>query len=342
VEGESRRGNESSIWRPALSSGATLKGVGIGNLCRLSAPGEELCYGRELVLGRRREAGTLALSPWLKRLLGKPLVSGANLEAEVLVRLPELGGGGVVVNVFPRGEQLVARMGYGTRLVEAWIDSQEWALLDPPERRALPLPCRSGGGRDASATAPDAAELSPCPQLSWCLGVEITASPAHHWRQLRLIEGDGRPTRRGVIFSFFQHGEGLAVAVGLEDSGYPIADLIFDLANLRAGPRFAGDDAPHGGRLAVLCQNAFQRVDLPGYLEMGVPYGYGAGASEAVRSLVESGVPKQKLLTESLRLGDIERACVEWRSLLRHIAFAPDYDWERWLELKKAAGGWMG
>ena len=335
VDGESRRGDCAASWRPALSSGGTLKGVGVGNLCRLSASGEAVRYGRELVLGRRREGGTLALSPWLKRLLGKSLVSGPSIEAEVLARLPELGGGDVV-SIFPRGEQLIARIGYENRLVEAWIDSHGWALLDPPERRALPFPCRSGGAMDASITGSETVELSPCPQLSWCLGTEITASPAHHWRQLGLIEADGRPTRRGVIFSFFQHGEGLAVAIGLEDAGYPIADLIFDLANLRAGPRFAGDDSPHGGRLAVLCQNAFQRADLPGYLEMGVPYGYGAGASEAIRSVAEHGIPKQKLLTESLRLGDIERAFIEWRSLLRHIAFAPDYPWERWLELKGA------
>jgi hypothetical protein len=36
-------------------------------------------------------------------------------------------------------------------------------------------------------------------------------------------------------------------------------------------------------------------------------------------------------------LGDLERALVEWRSLLRHIVLAPDYDWERWRALKAAA-----
>jgi hypothetical protein len=36
-------------------------------------------------------------------------------------------------------------------------------------------------------------------------------------------------------------------------------------------------------------------------------------------------------------MGDIERALLEWRSILRHIAYAPEYDWERWTELKNAA-----
>ena len=50
-----------------------------------------------------------------------------------------------------------------------------------------------------------------------------------------------------MIFSFFHGGEGLAVAVALEDETYPIDELVFDLANIRAGPRFAGEDAPMGG-----------------------------------------------------------------------------------------------
>ena len=38
-----------------------------------------------------------------------------------------------------------------------------------------------------------------------------------------------------------------------------------------------------------------------------------------------------------LRTGDIERVRLEWRSLLRHLSHAPDLNWDRWLELKKAA-----
>ena len=37
------------------------------------------------------------------------------------------------------------------------------------------------------------------------------------WRKLGLIEEDGTPTRRGVIFSCFKGGEGLAIAAALED-----------------------------------------------------------------------------------------------------------------------------
>ena len=167
--------------------------------------------------------------------------------------------------------------------------------------------------------------------------MEITASPAYAWRQLGLIDVAGEPTQRGIIFSFFQRGEGLAVAAALEDESYPIEELVFDLANLRAGPRFAGDDSPYGGRLGALCQRVYERADLPGYLDMGVPLDYGAGASEVVREIVERGASRSRLLTESLRQGDLERALVEWRSLLRHIIWAPDHALPRWRALKSAA-----
>ncbi len=219
----------------------------------------------------------------------------------------------------PRGEQLFARFSFHEEPTRAWIDSHGAALVDPPERRDLPPACQG------------------CVELEWCTSVDISASPAFAWRQLGLIEPDGRPTRRGILFSYFHHGEGLAVAAALEDESYSMDDLVFDLANLRAGPRFAGDDSPYGGRLGALCQQTYRRADFPGYLEMGVPVDYGAGASEVVREMVEHQTPRQKMLTESLRQGDLERALIEWRSLLRHITWAPDYDWNRWRDLKAAA-----
>ena len=140
-----------------------------------------------------------------------------------------------------------------------------------------------------------------------------------------------------LIFSFFHHGEGRAVAAALEDASYAIEDLVFDLANLRAGPRFSGDESPFSGRLGALCQTIYQRADFDDYLTMGAPTEYGAGAAEIVRSIIEHDTPRAKLLTDAIRLGDLERALIEWRSVLRHIAHAPDYDWDRWRALQRAA-----
>lgn len=316
-------------WRPALSIARTLDQFGFGNLCKLETERSKR-YGREAILGTRRGDATLSLAPWLRRLLRKARLDPDALQREVVERLPMLMQQAVpkdhvipsamTLRFITRGDQLVARQDFSAVPATAFRDRHGRLLLAPPERRELPPVCRA------------------CPELqAYCERVEIITSPAFAWRRLGLIDVTGVPTPRGILFSFFHHGEGFAVAAALEDESYPIEELVFDLANLRAGPRFAGDDSPYGGRLGGLCQRVYDRADLPGYLDMGVPLDYGAGASEVVREIVERGAPRTRLLTESLRQGDVERALIEWRSVLRHIVWAPDYDLPRWRALKGAA-----
>lgn len=237
--------------------------------------------------------------------------------------LPEITGG-KIADIVTRAGTIYARIDFSENQIAAFIDSHGQALLDPPEREAIPLVCRG------------------CSELEHDLTTAITASPAYAWRQLGLVTEEGTPTRRGVLFSFFQAGEGLAIAAALEDETYPIDDLVFDLANIRAGPRFAGEEALLGGRLGILCQQIYGRADHPGYLEMGVPVQYGSGASEVIRELVSNPSARYRLTNESLRHGDIERALMEWRSLLRHIVGAPGLDWERWRALQKIAAHFIG
>jgi hypothetical protein len=246
-------------------------------------------------------------------------VSREEFENEVRPMLTDLVKPGTIVDWVMRGKLLLIRLDYANVPVNAHIDSAGNALIDPPERENLPDACRA------------------CDQLEYDKTVAIVNSPTYAWRHLGLVEPDGTPTRRGMIFSFFQGGEGCAIAAALEDETYSIDELVFDLANIRAGPRFAGEDAPMGGRLGILCQRVYRRADYPGYLTMGVPVQYGAGASEVVRALVADPRSKHKLTNELLRHGDIERALVEWRSILRHIVLAPGYPLSRWTELKAAA-----
>jgi hypothetical protein len=250
-------------------------------------------------------------------------LSRARFDEVVPPSLPELTGG-QIAEIITRTNTISARIDFSEVQVSAIIDLHGAALLDPPEREALPLVCRQ------------------CSELEHDMTAVITNSPAYAWRQLGLVEKDGTPTRRGVLFSFFHAGEGLAIAAGLEDETYPVDDLVFDLANIRAGPRFAGEDAPLGGRLGILCQQIYGRADHAGYLEMGVPVQYGSGASEVIRELVTQSTARYRLTNESLRHGDIERALMEWRSLLRHIVGAPDLDWERWRALQKLAAHYVG
>jgi hypothetical protein len=328
---------EDDRWQRALTVPHMLDAVGTGNLCKLR---EQNHYGRELPVATVLASGEVALVKWLKREVRKANVqrptpntqrpikevaarrgifSHEQFETEIRPQLVELVKPGTIVDWIMRGKLLSVRLDYADVPVNARIDSLGNALIDPPERENLPDVCRT------------------CDQLEHDKTVAIVNSPTYAWRHLGLVDLDGTPTTRGMIFSFFHGGEGLAVAVALEDETYPIDELVFDLANIRAGPRFAGEDAPMGGRLGILCQRVYRRADYPGYLTMGVPVQYGAGASEVVRALVADPRSKHKLTNELLRHGDIERALVEWRSILRHIVLAPAYPLSRWTELKAAA-----
>jgi hypothetical protein len=61
-----------------------------------------------------------------------------------------------------------------------------------------------------------------------------------------------------------------------------------------------------------------------------------------IRELVTNPSARYRMTNESLRHGDIERALMEWRSLLRHIVGAPALDWERWRALQKVAAHFIG
>ena len=309
-------------WIPALRVAKTLDRFPFGSLCRLRS---KKIYGREIPLGTSAAGKSeLQLVRALRKKFGARFISEARLQVKAGERIPEWSGGGALHEIVRRGNLLAAQIDFSEVRMRVRRDSLGKALLDPPAREALPPSCRN------------------CPQLEHDQTVEIVTSPAYAWRRLGLVEPDGTPTRRGVVFGFFQAGEGLAIAAALEDERYPIDDLIFDLANLRAGPRFAGEDSPLGGRLGALCQTIYQRADHPGYLQMGVPVHYGAGASEVIRELVENPGGRYRITTDLLRHGDIERALMEWRSLLRHTASAPDLDWPRWRELKERAAELLG
>lgn len=316
-------------WKPALQSAKFVASVGRGNLVKL--PGQ---YGREipvataisdhevrLIKGLRQRLEALDAGQWGGLNFPADGRLGTRVFHERLAPFAAaLAGGGDFVSFVRRGHAWNAQIALGSITALAIVDSTGRALHEPLVRKNYPACCQT------------------CPQLPVCEAGDPAMTPALAWHRLGLMEPDGTPTRRGTIFSFFHHGEGLAVAAALEQEEYAIDDLIFDLANLRAGHRFAGEtESPYGGRLGNLCQRVYGRGDYPGYLEMGVPLDYGDGAAEAVAELTRRPADRRRLLTDSLRLGDLERALTEWRSLLAHAAAAPDYEWERWREFQGAA-----
>jgi hypothetical protein len=314
---QEQRQKPSGRWIPAESMASVISPLGKGNLCRL--PGPTKRYGKEIHLGSRLGDGSLQLARWIHPLFGKKIVTHAELASLLLPRLPDFTGGGTAVGLVPRNDQLFVHLSFGGIKSEAIKDSSGKWLRTPPARRTSPEICES------------------CRHRQTCSTATSFNSPAHAWRELGLIEPDGTPTSRGILFSFFQHGEGLAIAAAIEDTNYPIDDLLFDVADLRGGPRFSAEDGGELGRLALCCQKTFGNADFEGYLRFGIPCDYGPGAAEVVRNIVEHRIGPHRLLSETVRTGDIERAVLEWRSLLRHIGYAPDYPSDRWMELKRAA-----
>lgn len=240
------------------------------------------------------------------------------LESRIIPLLPQLTEGGNPHEIFEHNNTIYARLDYSQAQVMARTDSLRVPLLNPPKRAvappAFPSFAEIAGGQKTNSGGPQ-------------------STPAQIWHKLGLIDDLCSPTRRGVIFSFFNHGEGLAIAAALEDATYPLEDLLYDIANLRAGHRFEHFDNT-SSRLGNYCRLTYQGFTCEGYLDGGVPPGYGHGAAEVLAAVQDSATAAHDYVGEELRHGDIERAALEWRSLLNHIAFAPDYPWARWQDFR--------
>ena len=307
-------------------------------LARLDGKGSGLRrYGLEIAVATAAGEGGYLLTQTARRLAGEASRGERYSFDEAAHLLPDLFRDHLaparVTGLADRGKSLALLADFGMAPLEVYRDDAGRALVDPPSRRVELEAETHFTDKDSGDS------FEPVP-----------GSPAHIWRKLGLIDKDGRPTPRGTIFSLFQGGEGLAIAAALEDASYPVEEIVVHLANLRAGHRFDLDAIPGietlidlGGseRLAAACRRAYGPVDYEGYLALGLTPHYGEGAAEVIGLLT---VGKLATLTgRGLPLdfgpGDVERALVEWLSLLRHLRNAPDLDVAsaRWRELKAAA-----
>jgi hypothetical protein len=205
--------------------------------------------------------------------------------------------------------------------LRAPVDAYGVPLWHPPLREVSPADCIR------------------CPLVETCRVLSTSTGTATLWRRLGLIDGQGVPTRRGRIASFFHQGDGLAIAAGLEEEKLLLDEFIYELANLDAGFRFTGDEGRWAGGLAAACQKLYGLQSVPGYLENGVPPRYGAGAEQVVAAVHRQPKEKARFVTEFLGVGDIDRVIIEWRSMLRQIAHAPALEWPRWLAFQALARG---
>ena len=326
---------KSGTWIPAEADASFLTGLlpQHTRICRLPGPARLPRYGAECALAtlhpEEYSGDTWRLTKPVRRLLASQVESWTH--EEITAFAPEwisaLAPGFKIELIIPRGTVLVALLNPASIPLQASRDSLGRALLEPPRRQR----------KRVQATHFNEATTGQCREPR-------PGSPAQAWRRLGLIGPDAHPTTRGTLFSFFQHGEGLAIAAALEDRHYDIDDLVFHLANLRGGHRFEilpGVEDIGSDRLATACRQTYGPVDYEGYLMLGLPPGYGEGTAEAMgawlrrggAALVKAAPPGERLFG----LGDMERAYVEWLSLLRHIAGAPEHPCPRWMALREAA-----
>jgi len=235
------------------------------------------------------------------------------------------------------------------------LGAEQTALLP---RDALPCGQRTDTGRARLVRR----ERDPfpgcraCAHRGACLAMSPEATLLWQWQRTGVLDRELKLTVRGEIVSVFLGPEGLALAAALEDRRYPLDDLLFDAANLFAGDRFAGTNPRGLGRLASVCERAYRRLTIEGWLKEGVPIHYGFGASEVVHALVAEHARAREALAEceTAGKGDMDRLLTEWRSLLRQVVAAgplvgdgapmtgrDHFIAERWDNFRALARSWL-
>ena len=310
---------------PALACPAALEKVGQGALTEIEQQDGHTRYGRSIGVAELIRDDRVLIAKWVRRLTNWSGRQATRLLWEQtiasLVEKKLAQQNLPVVRFESRGARIVALVSLAEQKVRVPVDRHGLALWRPPEREVFPEDCAA------------CIHVSICRQLSAATGTALL------WRRLGLVDAAGVPTRRGRIVSFFSQGDGLAIAAGLEDDTLPLDELVYELANLDAGFRFSVEEARWAGRLAMACQKTYGLQSIPGYLENGLPTGYGAGAEQVMASLHRNPQAKQAWVNEWLGPGDIDRMIIEWRSTLRQIAHAPALDWARWSALQAMARG---
>lgn len=310
---------------PVLSVPAALEKVGTGSLCVVSQNDHTPVYGRALTVAEYINGERVVIAKWVRRQTNwngrqAPVTVWREEIAPLLAhRLAEQRT--PLIRYTDQERRIVAMVSIADLIMRVPIDSHGVAIWRPIEREVLPYDCAS------------------CALVERCKSLSTATGTAMLWRWLGLVDTAGVPTLRGRLVSFFSQGDGLAIAAALEDERYPLEELIYDLADLDGGFRFCGDDNRWGGRLAMACHEQFGLQSIPGYLENGVPPKYGAGAERVVASVHKNPMNKHAWITDLLGHGDIDRVIIEWRSLLRQIAHAPDLEWPRWRGLQSLAKG---
>jgi superfamily II DNA/RNA helicase len=317
-------GGHPLVLRPLLSEPTALEKVGTGSLVELTERGvEPAIYGRAITVADVVDNEKLLVAKWVRRLTNWSSRQTTRelwrTKLEPLLRERLARQRLEVVRIEFQPTKVVVFVSLARHTMHVPVDRHGVALWRPQERQVFP---------------PDCAQ---CSLIETCRNLPTAAGTAFLWKRLRLVDERGAPTWRGRVVSFFSAGAGLAIAAALEDEKYPLDELVYDLANLDAGFRFCREEDRLAGRLPVACRAAYGIQSVAGYLENGLPPKYGSGAEQVVAGVHKNPLSKHAWVTDWLGDGDIDRVIIEWRSLMRQIAHAPELDWPRWRDLQYLA-----
>lgn len=324
--GDAENSMSRPILRPFLTRPEAVSKIrlwGGSRVCVIDNRGDMPIYGKEYAIGVGMMNGKVTIVKWVRKLIGlrKKQITVSlwdnKLADQFLWTLSKRKL--EVVRLVKKKDMILAQISMASVKIRAGIDRHGVALWGVDQKEEIPDECHQ------------------CDQLKICQKSSRAPGVALLWKELGLINREGAPTRRGKIAGFFAQGAGLAIAAALEDASYDVRDLIYDLANLDAGFRFCGDEYRWEGRLAMSCRQAYGSHTITGYLDNGAPPRYGFGAEQVVAAVHRNPANKNQWITKSLGTGDIDRVIIEWRSLLRQIGYAPDLEWDRWMELKRLA-----
>ena len=312
--------------RPVLSEQTAVEKIGHGVLTVLGHDeGGHKIHGRLITVADRWKDQQVLLVKWVRRLTnwqGRDVSLKLWREKVAPLLEQKLAQQRTPVLRFDVHEhKITAVVSLAEQTMRVPIDRYGIAWWRPFERDVMPDDC------------------AQCSLVPVCRQLQTATGVAMLWRRLGLVEQTGAPTVRGRVVSFFSQSHGLAIAAAMEDQGYALDELIYDIANLDAGFRFCREEDRWAGRLPVVCHQLYGSQNIPGYLENGVPPRYGSGAEQIVASIHKNPMSKGKWVTEFLGAGDIDRIIIEWRSLLRQIAHAPGLDAPRWRAFQAMAKG---
>lgn len=309
--------------RPIVSEPAAMEKQSQGCLVVLSDDERGKVFGRGMTVAEKLNDGRVVIAKWVRRLTQW---SGRQADLSVwegkiapVLRERLAGQGTPVARFVTEASRILAHVSMADLKMRVAVDRHGVPLWRPEERDVLPADC------------------AVCSLVPVCRALPTSTGVALLWRRLGLVDAEGVPTRRGRVASFFQQGDGLAIAAALEDASYPLDELVYDVANLDAGFRFCGEENRWAGRLALICHKTYGTLTITGYLENGAPPRYGSGAERVVEGVHKNPLSKHAWVNEFLGAGDIDRVIIEWRSLLRRLTHSPDLEWPRWMGFKDLA-----